>query len=156
MMLDKAHGLLRGKGQPAAALNAALALAGRLAAAAAASGAGDLLLESPAALERRLGEEGEDAAMEEAGEEGDEEPILLSIAAVGVGPWRRLRALRRGCLVAEHWALPRRLIARIPPPQIADVALERLATIDTAAVRSARVVWAASCVPRAAAKRSLC
>jgi hypothetical protein len=56
MMLDKQHGLLRGKALTPAALSAALSLLGRLAAAAAASGATDLLLESPAALERRLRE----------------------------------------------------------------------------------------------------
>lgn len=152
-MLDRVHGLLRGKGQPAAALNAALALVGRLAAAAAASGAGALLLESPAALERRRGGGGggggdamdEDGQQEE-GEEGGEEPILHSIAAVGAGgswawmPAARVAAWLLLCLggrfgcVLRHMTKPRGRVGHAHA-QITDLVLERLATIDTAAVR---------------------
>jgi hypothetical protein len=54
MMLDHKHGILRGKALPTRSLYATLCLICRLAAAAAASGAAEVLLSSPAALEARV------------------------------------------------------------------------------------------------------
>lgn len=92
MMLDAQHGILRSKTLTPATLTAALTLVGRLAAAAAASGASELLLHSPAALEARLaGGDGSQAWLDPraaggagaaAGAGEDEAPILSYLTAV--------------------------------------------------------------------------
>jgi hypothetical protein len=128
MMLDKEHGLLRGQNKVAThpALMAALALACRLAAAAVASGATDLLLMSPAALERRLREDSGAAESQpwmdhrRAGGDDDEddegESVMAYISEVrGRGPGGAAAARRLSVGLASGHKV------RFPKPEVGDL-----------------------------------